>query len=99
MTFVLIWEFVVPEMRIPTFETAYANDGPWASLFAKASGFEGTELLADADHPGRYLTIDRWESEADFATFKRDYSAEYAALDVQLEGLASTETRIGAFSG
>ena len=43
------------------------------------------------------MTIDRWRSRADFEAFKRDFGADYAALDRQLEGIADSETRIGAF--
>jgi hypothetical protein len=43
------------------------------------------------------LTIDRWASVAAFEDFKRLFAAEYQALDAQLEGLASTEVRVGAF--
>lgn len=99
MAHILVWEFHAPAMRVAEFEEAYGPEGPWAKLFARADGFLGTELLRCADRPGRYLTIDRWESETAFELFKRVFGAEYLALDKSLEGIAATETRIGAFNG
>lgn len=98
MAYVLIWEFHAPAMRIAEFEAAYGAQGPWSALFGRAPGYLGTELLRCAERPGRYLTIDRWESEAAFAAFKHDYGAEYQTLDKAMEGLAATETPIGAFN-
>jgi heme-degrading monooxygenase HmoA len=66
-------------------------------LFRQASGFVELKLLRCEDRAGRYLTIDRWASATAFEDFKRLFVAEYQALDAQLEGLASTEVRVGAF--
>jgi heme-degrading monooxygenase HmoA len=95
--YTILWEFLVPPERRAEFERAYAEDGPWAELFARADGFLGIELLRCTEQDGRYLTVDRWRSPADFAAFQRDAAAEYAALDHRLAGLADVETRIGAF--
>ena len=94
----ILWEFRVPATRRAQFEAAYGADGPWAQLFAQAAGFAGVELLRCIEQAGRYVTVDRWRSRADFEAFKRDFAAEYAALDRQLEGIADSETRIGAFN-
>jgi heme-degrading monooxygenase HmoA len=94
---VILWEFRVPAARQAAFETAYGPKGDWARLFAQGAGFIAVELLRCTEEEGRYVTVDRWGSRADFDAFKRDFSAEYAALDRQLEGLAEAETRIGAF--
>jgi heme-degrading monooxygenase HmoA len=66
-------------------------------LFRQASGFVELKLLRCEDRARRYLTIDRWASATAFEDFKRLFVAEYQALDAQLEGLASTEVRVGAF--
>ena len=95
--YTILWEFRVPPDRRDAYETAYGPDGPWAQLFGKAAGFIGVEFLRCAEQAGRYVTIDRWRSRADFEAFKRDFGADYAALDQQLEGMADSETRIGAF--
>ena len=93
----MVWEFTVPVQRAAAFEAAYGPDGPWAHLFGRAAGFVGLDLLRCVDHAGKYLTIDRWKSLAAFETFKQTFAADYQILDAQLEGLASTEMRVGAF--
>jgi len=93
----ILWEFHVPATRRAEFEAAYGARGPWAQLFARAPGFVGVELLHCAEQAGRYVTVDRWQSRADFDAFKRDSGADYAELDRRLEGMAERETRIGDF--
>lgn len=95
--YTILWEFHVPTGRRAEFEAAYDARGPWAQLFRQAPGFAGVALLRCAEQPGRYVTIDRWQSRADFDAFKRDFGAHYDALDRRLEGIADSETRIGAF--
>ena len=97
MGYAIIWEFVVPPAKMAAFEAAYGTDGAWTHLFRQAFGFIEVKLLRCEDQAGRYLTIDRWASVTAFEDFKRLYAAEYQALDAQLEGLASTEVRVGAF--
>jgi hypothetical protein len=46
---------------------------------------------------GRYVTIDRWSTQADFAAFKRISDAAYESLDRQFEGLTAHEVKIGTF--
>ena len=95
--YMILWEFLVPPERRAEFESAYAADGPWAQLFAQGTGFLGLELLRCTEQDGRYLTVDRWRTPADYAAFQRSSGDEYAALDRRLEGIAVMETRIGAF--
>ncbi len=97
MSYDIVWEFRVPPARRAPFEEAYGPDGPWAQLFRRAPGHIETRLMHDAEDAGRYLTVDRWESVAAFEAFKRDFAADYQALDQQLEGLALLEVRLGAF--
>ncbi len=95
--YTILWEFRVPADRRAAFEATYGPGGPWAQLFARAAGFAGVALLRCTEQAGCYVTVDRWRSRADFDAFKRDFGAEYAALDRRLEGIAESETRIGAF--
>ncbi len=97
MSYAIVWEFVVPPSKIAAFEAAYGTDGAWTHLFRQATGFIEMKLLRCEDQTGRYLTIDRWVSVTAFEDFKRLFVADYQVLDTQLEGLASTETRLGAF--
>ena len=96
--FVILWQFDVAEDKVAAFEDAYGPKGSWAALFAHSSEYHGTELLKDAYVPGRYLTIDRWDSEAAFRTFRAQHDSEYEALDRACDSLTSSESRIGAFT-
>ena len=89
--FVRVWEYEVPGDQAAAFTAAYAADGPWAELFARADGFLGTELYRDTARPDRFLTIDRWQNEEAWRSFLRAFAPAYEALDVQLEGLAAAE--------
>ena len=95
MSYVILWTYEVAPEQAEAFRAAYGADGAWAQLFARAPGFIGTELYADAD---RYLTIDRWDSRQAFEAFHRDHGPAYRALDAQMERLTRSETRLGAFT-
>jgi heme-degrading monooxygenase HmoA len=94
--YTILWEFRVPSQRRGEFERAYAANGLWAELFTRADGFVGVQLLKCTEQDGRYLTVDRWRSCADFQAFQRDFGTEYAALDRRLAAIAEIEVRIGA---
>ncbi len=96
--FVVVWQFEIAEEKIAAFETAYGPEGSWAKLFRISSDYLGTELLRDAYVAGSYLTIDRWESEGAFRSFRKDNDAAYEELDRKCDALTSRETRIGAYS-
>jgi|RhiMetdeSRZDD1v2_1073273.scaffolds.fasta_scaffold3944012_1 heme-degrading monooxygenase HmoA len=95
--YTILWEFHVPAERCRAHEAANSPQGPWAQLFGKAAGFIGIELLRCTEQAGRYVTIDRWRSRADFEAFKRDFSADYEALHSRFAGVADSETELGAF--
>jgi heme-degrading monooxygenase HmoA len=62
----IVWEFLVKDEAVPAFRRAYGPEGDWAALFRKHPGYGGTSLLQDTTVRGRFLTIDRWESESLF---------------------------------
>jgi len=95
--FVILWQFDIAEDQIAGFEAAYGASGVWSALFARSAEYFGTELLKDAYVPGRYVTIDRWRSEADFRAFRAEHDLDYEALDRACDSLTAAETRIGAF--
>ena len=92
-----IWMFRPPAGSEEEFEAAYSSGGAWAQLFVKAPGFLGTTLLRLAGAGGWWLTIDRWESAADFEAFTETFGAQYRALDAELEGVSGEEEFVGAF--
>ena len=97
--FVVVWQFEIAEEKVPAFEAAYGPEGAWAGLFRTSPEHLGTELLRDAYIPGSYLTIDRWTSEEDFRSFRKDRDAEYESLDRSSDAFTCRETRIGAYIG
>src|SRR5205807_40428 len=95
--YVLVWTYEVRAEHAAEFARAYAADGAWARFFAPGIGYLGTELLADAAQPLRYLTIDRWTTPAAYAAFRDAHRADYDALDRRYEALTERETFVGAF--
>ena len=79
------------------FERAYGVDGDWAQFFREGGGYIGTELLRDAEHPGRYLVIDRWESADAYNTFAASHREEYVRRVDDTRFLYDQELRFGTF--
>ena len=69
-----------------------------ASLFRRAEGYLGTELLRSSDDANVFVTVDRWESAACFEIFQERFGAEYKKLDALFEHYTSSEKKIGIFS-
>lgn len=95
--FVRIWLFRARPDKAAEFRAAYGSPGAWASLFRRAPGYLGTELLESTTDPTTYLTVDRWESAEAWAAFLRAWPEEYAALDRRCESLTAAEEEVGAF--
>jgi heme-degrading monooxygenase HmoA len=93
--YVVLWEFVARPGRETDFERAYGPRGRWAQLFRGGEGYLGTELWRGE---GRWLTVDRWSSEEDYARFRAARLPEYEALDREMEDLTQRETNLGAFT-
>ena len=95
--FAIVWEFRILPGKKRAFEKVYGPHGDWAQLFRLAPGFLRTELLRDRNTPGRYLTIDYWQSRQALAAFKRKKSVAYEALDQKCAGLTQSESKLGEF--
>jgi heme-degrading monooxygenase HmoA len=93
----LVWEFVVAPGRRDEFLRAYGRAGPWATLFARAEGYQDTLLSEDRARPGRFLTLDVWETAAAWRLFRERFAGEYAELDAACASLTERETPIGEF--
>lgn len=94
---IILWEYHVKPGRQPEFEHIYSPNGVWVELFKTSMGYAGTELLRDTKHPQRYLTIDRWQTKADYEVFLSQHETEYKTLDAQCEGLTDSESLIGTW--
>ena len=94
-TFVIVWRYLVPEDHRAPFEAAYGSDGVWARLFAQSPHYLGTELLGGG--PGEYVTIDRWDAEAEASSFIAAHRTEYDRIDRACADL--TEAEVLLFRG
>ena len=95
--YVILWKFEVDREHVVEFERVYGSKGEWSKFFERGEGYIGTELLLDANGPGNYVTIDRWESQAAYENFRRAWLDEYESLDERCENLTVHEVHIGSF--
>ncbi len=93
----IVWEFVVKEEARGQFELAYGPGGAWSKLFARCPGFRGTTLLRDTKNPGRYLTIDFWDTLAQREQMLAERKTEYSDLDAAFADWTETKTEAGIF--
>ena len=96
--YTILWYFRAKAGEETEFERAYGSRGTWAQFFSNGIGFLGTELHPDPKAPGRYLTIDRWESRDAYESFSEKNKREYTEIDSRCEALTSEETLIGYFA-
>lgn len=94
---VRVWEFrVLPKSR-EKFERTYGPSGEWVQLFKKGKGYLRTEFCRDAEHRGRYLTLDYWISKSAYEIFRRKFDDELKTLDKKCESLTALEVPLGSF--
>ena len=93
----VVWSFDVKPEQVKAFERAYGPDGEWVRLFRRAPGFAGTELRREADRTAHYVTIDRWNTRADYQRFKDTFQSEYLMLDAKCGSLTEFEKKVGDF--
>ena len=92
----VVWMYDVKPETAAAFERAYGSDGEWVRLFRSARGYLGTELFRSVGTPGRYLTVDDWESLAAYDIFRGRSAAAYAELDARCDDLTQTERLLWA---
>jgi heme-degrading monooxygenase HmoA len=95
--FAVIWEYTIRPGSAEAFEALYGPDGPWVALFGEHPGYRSTELLRN-EIPDRYLTIDRWDSQAAYDAFLAAQKPHYSALDARGDDLTVEERRIGRYA-
>jgi heme-degrading monooxygenase HmoA len=93
----IVWEFVVKEEFRGQFELAYGPGGAWSKLFSGGLGFRGTTLLRDMKNPGRYLSIDFWDTLAQREHLLAEREAEYAKLDAEFAEWTESKREVGIF--
>jgi heme-degrading monooxygenase HmoA len=95
--FVVIWQYEIRPGSEAAFEALYGPEGEWVALFHGYRGYLGTELLRD-ERPHHYLTLDRWENEANYAAFQDAAALRYAEIDALGDALTLDERRIGRYN-
>jgi heme-degrading monooxygenase HmoA len=95
---VTIWEFRVKKGLEAEFERSYGPTGEWARFFERGEGYLGTELLRDTKNRQRYITIDRWISQATHEAFRSRWAEEYEAIDERCEALTEYEVPLGSLA-
>jgi heme-degrading monooxygenase HmoA len=79
------------------FEEVYGPEGEWAQFFRQGSGYIGTELLRDVEQPGRFIVIDRWESDEAYNSFVAAHRDEYMSRVDDTRYHYDQELRFGTF--
>ena len=92
--FSIEWEFLPAPGRAEEFVAAYGASGPWVTLFKRAPGYLGTQLLPIVERPGWYRTIDNWTSVDAYAAFRAEYADEYRAIDIACARFTAQERNV-----
>ena len=93
----VVCEFVIKEEARGQFELAYGPGGLWSKLYAQRAGFRGTTLMRDMKNPGRYLTVDLWDTEAQRDQTLSECKTEYSYLEATLADWSESKTEVGIF--
>ncbi|HET7813063.1 MAG TPA: antibiotic biosynthesis monooxygenase [Candidatus Baltobacteraceae bacterium] len=95
----VFYRYRVHPAQVRAFEHAYGPTGPWAKLFERHTGYRRTRLFRHKDDPAVYVTVDVWESKADYDDFRQQHAADYRRLDKQLAMLKLEEHLLGYYDG
>lgn len=95
----IFYRYRVHPSQAKAFEHAYGANGPWAVLFSQHPAFRRTRLFKHKAEPNIYVTIDVWDSKAEYDEFKRVFAHQYARLDKELALLKLEEHLLGFYDG
>jgi len=95
--FAVIWEYEVRAGCEADFAALYGDDGAWVALFREYAGYIGTELLRDCGQTARFVTVDRWVSQAAYGAFLATAKPRYAEIDALGDAVTSAERCLGRF--
>ncbi len=95
----IFYRYRVHPAQVRAFEHAYGPTGPWAKLFSRHPGHKRTRLFRHKHKLAIYVTVDVWESKADWDAFRRMFAEDYARLDKQLALLKLEERLLGFYEG
>ncbi len=95
--YVIVWEFQAKPDAENRFAEVYGPDGDWARFFRRGEGYVRTELLRDEQTPGRYLTLDYWDSRTAYEYFRERWADDYRRLDDSCKSLTEREAHLGSY--
>lgn len=95
----IFYRYRVHPSQAKAFEHAYGPTGPWAVLFSQHPAFRRTRLFRHKAEADIYLTVDVWDSKAEYDEFKRVFAHQYARLDKDLALLKLEEHLLGFYDG
>ena len=95
----VLYRYRVHPAQARAFEHAYGPAGPWAQLYRRHPGFRRARLFRDKNDPGVYISVDVWESKADWDGFRGANAQAYARLDRELHLLYLEELLLGYYEG
>lgn len=95
--YVIVWEFHVKPGAESRFAEVYGPDGDWARFFRRGEGYVRTELLRDEQTPGRYVTLDYWNSRTAYEHFREQCADDYMRLDDNRESLTEREAQLSSY--
>jgi hypothetical protein len=99
--FVVLWEFDVKSECEDKFTSTYSADGAWAQLFRRDPSFCETRLFRKiprgASEPLRFVTMDLWQSRADYEHFLHEKSGPYRELDAECAEWTTAERHLSSF--
>ncbi len=95
--FLVVWEFKIKPDCLEKFLRVYGPEGDWAQLFANDCNFQKTVLVQEAGSELVFLTMDFWDHQDAYLSFKQKYAQAYHDLDRECEGLTVHERHVGSF--
>lgn len=95
----IFFRYRVHPSQARAFEHAYGPTGPWAKLFAVHPAYRRTRLFRHKDEPNVYVSVDVWESKADWDDFRQQNAVAYRRLDKQFALLKLEEHLLGYYEG
>jgi hypothetical protein len=95
--FAYIWRYTIEPAYRSAFLAAYNPRGEWAQLFALDPSYIETLLLHDSEDENLFVTIDFWTSKANRDSFRKQFSAEFDALDSRCETFTRDEQFLGDY--
>lgn len=95
----VFYRYRVHPAQARAFEHAYGPTGPWATLFARHTGYVRTRLFRHKSEANIYITIDVWKSKAEYDEFRSQNADDYNRLDSQFAMLKLEELLLGYYEG